>query len=36
VARLAYERDLATEPKPDDLRAFVEVKMYQPFYESYV
>lgn len=36
VARLAYERDLATEPEPDDLRAFVEAKMYQPFYESYV
>jgi malate dehydrogenase (oxaloacetate-decarboxylating)(NADP+) len=36
VARLAYERDLAAEPKPDDLRAFVEAKMYQPIYESYV
>ena len=36
VARVAYERDLATEPRPDDLRAFVEAQMYDPCYESYV
>lgn len=34
VAQLAYERDLATEPKPEDLRAFVEARMYQPSYEQ--
>ncbi len=35
VAQVAYERDLATEPKPGDLRASIEAKMYQPSYESY-
>jgi hypothetical protein len=33
----AYGRDLAAERRPnDDLRAFVEAKMYQPFCKSYV
>lgn len=36
VAQLAYERDLATEPKPEDLRASIEAKMYHPSYESYL
>jgi malate dehydrogenase (oxaloacetate-decarboxylating)(NADP+) len=35
VAQLAYESDLATEPRPDDLRAFIEAGMYDPRYESY-
>jgi malate dehydrogenase (oxaloacetate-decarboxylating)(NADP+) len=35
VTRLAYERDLATEPRPDDLRASVDAQMYDPTYESY-
>jgi malate dehydrogenase (oxaloacetate-decarboxylating)(NADP+) len=34
VARLAYERGLATEPEPGDLRAFIEAMMYQPSYEN--
>jgi malate dehydrogenase (oxaloacetate-decarboxylating)(NADP+) len=36
VARLAYERNLATEPRPDDLAAFITSQMYEPSYESYV
>lgn len=35
VARLAYERGLATEPQPDDVHTFVEAQMYDPAYETY-
>ncbi len=35
VARLAYEKDLATVPRPDDLEGFIEGQMYDPNYESY-
>ena len=34
VARLAYDRNLASEPMPDDLRAFIEAHMYQPSYDG--
>jgi malate dehydrogenase (oxaloacetate-decarboxylating)(NADP+) len=36
VAEVAYERGLATQPRPDDLRAYVEAQMYVPNYQSYV
>jgi malate dehydrogenase (oxaloacetate-decarboxylating)(NADP+) len=36
VAELAYQRGLATRPKPADLRAHIEAQMYVPSYESYV
>ena len=36
VARVAYENDLATEPRPEDLQAFIEAQMYNTGYESYV
>lgn len=36
VARVAYERGLATRPRPDDLLAHVQAQMYVPRYESYV
>lgn len=36
VAQLAYGFDLASEPRPDDLRAFIEAQMYDPHYETYV
>ena len=36
VARVAYENGLATEPRPDDLQAFVEAQTYTTCYESYV
>ncbi|HSJ52395.1 MAG TPA: NAD-dependent malic enzyme [Anaerolineae bacterium] len=36
VAEVAYERGLATRPRPDDLLAQVEAQMYVPHYESYV
>jgi malate dehydrogenase (oxaloacetate-decarboxylating)(NADP+) len=36
VARIAYDRDLASVPMPDDLDAFVKAQMYDPAYESYV
>jgi malate dehydrogenase (oxaloacetate-decarboxylating)(NADP+) len=36
VAKLAYERHLATEPRPDDLEAFITSRMYEPSYQSYV
>jgi malate dehydrogenase (oxaloacetate-decarboxylating)(NADP+) len=35
VAGLAYEKDLATVPRPDDLRAFIEAQMYDPHYASW-
>jgi malate dehydrogenase (oxaloacetate-decarboxylating)(NADP+) len=34
VCRVAYEKNLATVPNPDDLRAFLEAQMYDPTYDS--
>jgi malate dehydrogenase (oxaloacetate-decarboxylating)(NADP+) len=36
VARVAYERSLATRPMPDDLDRFIRSQMYEPRYPSYV
>ncbi|RJR41163.1 MAG: NAD-dependent malic enzyme [Deltaproteobacteria bacterium] len=36
VAEVAYARDLATVPRPDDLPAFIKSLMYDPKYKSYV
>jgi malate dehydrogenase (oxaloacetate-decarboxylating)(NADP+) len=36
VAEVAYQRGLATVPKPDDLLAFIKSQMYAPQYLSYV
>lgn len=36
VATLAYERDLAEEPRPRDLRGHIQAQMYDPRYEVYV
>ncbi|MDJ0809919.1 MAG: NAD-dependent malic enzyme [Desulfobacterales bacterium] len=35
VAELAYEKDLARVPRPDDLKAFVQSQMFTPEYEDY-
>ena len=32
VAEVAYKRGLATEPKPNDMMAFIESQMYDPHY----
>ena len=32
VAEVAYERGLATVPKPNDMMAFIELQMYDPHY----
>lgn len=34
IAEIAYEAGLAAEPRPDDLRAFIQGQMYDPRYES--
>jgi malate dehydrogenase (oxaloacetate-decarboxylating)(NADP+) len=36
VAEVAYQRGLATRPKPADLLSHIEAQMYVPDYESYV
>jgi malate dehydrogenase (oxaloacetate-decarboxylating)(NADP+) len=36
VAEVAYQRGLATQPKPDDMLAHIEAQMYVPRYKSYV
>jgi malate dehydrogenase (oxaloacetate-decarboxylating)(NADP+) len=36
VAEVAYRRELATKPRPQDLLAHVKAEMYEPVYESYV
>ncbi|HAA03435.1 MAG TPA: NAD-dependent malic enzyme [Syntrophobacteraceae bacterium] len=36
VADVAYNRGLATKPKPDDLPGYIETLMYEPEYQSYV
>jgi len=35
VAQLAYDTGLASEPRPDHLRAFIEGHMYDPSYKEY-
>jgi len=36
VAEVAYQRGLATRPKPRDLREFIQSLMFEPRYENYV
>lgn len=36
VAEVAYKQELATEPKPSDMLAYMKSQQYQPDYESYV
>jgi malate dehydrogenase (oxaloacetate-decarboxylating)(NADP+) len=36
VAGVAYRRDLATKPRPEDLPAYLKSQMYEPRYQSYV
>ncbi len=36
VALVAYREGLAAQPKPENLRAYLESQMYEPVYESYV
>jgi len=36
VAEVAFESGLATQPRPDDVKALVESQMYVPAYEDYV
>ena len=36
VAGVAYAQDLAGEPRPPDLREYVELLMYRPEYGEYV
>jgi Malic enzyme len=36
VAGVAFERNLATVPRPDDLRAYIRALMYEPSYPDYV
>jgi malate dehydrogenase (oxaloacetate-decarboxylating)(NADP+) len=35
VVEVAYQRGLATQPRPDDLGAYIEAQMYLPRYQSY-
>ncbi len=36
VAEVAYQRDLATKPRPDNLSAYIKSLMYEPRYQNYV
>lgn len=36
VAEVAYERGLATKPRPHDLTEYIQSMMYEPQYQSYV
>jgi malate dehydrogenase (oxaloacetate-decarboxylating)(NADP+) len=36
VAEVAYQRDLATKPQPEDILAYIKSMMYDPRYQSYV
>jgi malate dehydrogenase (oxaloacetate-decarboxylating)(NADP+) len=36
VAEVAYHRDLATKPRPEDIPAYIKSMMYEPKYQSYV
>jgi malate dehydrogenase (oxaloacetate-decarboxylating)(NADP+) len=35
VANVAWERDLASAPRPDDTGDFIRSRMYEPTYEEY-
>ena len=35
VAEIAYERELATVPRPDDLSSFIQSQVYEPEYLTY-
>ncbi len=34
VAEVAYAQGIAREPRPDDLRSFIQARMYQPVYAT--
>ena len=36
VAEVAYEQDIATIPRPEDLLAFMQEEMFEPVYRRYV
>jgi len=36
VAEVAYRRDLATKPQPEDIPGYIKSLMYEPKYQSYV
>jgi malate dehydrogenase (oxaloacetate-decarboxylating)(NADP+) len=36
VADVAYQRGLATKPRPEDLTGYIETLIYEPEYQSYV
>jgi malate dehydrogenase (oxaloacetate-decarboxylating)(NADP+) len=36
VAEVAYQHDLATKPRPDNILAAIKSQMYEPQYRSYV
>jgi len=36
VAEVAYKRDIAEKPKPDDMSAHVKSQMYEPVYQNYL
>jgi malate dehydrogenase (oxaloacetate-decarboxylating)(NADP+) len=36
VAEVAYLRNLATKPRPEDLSGYIRSQMYEPLYQSYV
>ena len=36
VAEVAYQSELATKPRPEDLEAYIASLMYEPKYQSYV
>jgi malate dehydrogenase (oxaloacetate-decarboxylating)(NADP+) len=36
VAQIAYKQGLARKPKPDDIRAYIKSRMYEPEYRSFV
>ncbi len=36
VAEVAYQRGLATKPRPDDISAYIKSLMFEPKYQSYV
>jgi malate dehydrogenase (oxaloacetate-decarboxylating)(NADP+) len=36
VAEVAFAQGLANRPRPDNLGAYIESRMYDPHYRSYV
>ena len=36
VAEVAYQRDLARRPRPENLLEYIRSQMYSPDYEEYV